>query len=107
MKHKDKKISSVSNLLNALLGAYTPGETVWFRGQVNKDWTLTPSICRHPNGIDAEIMLLKRFMQNAMPYVEHKRPKAEWEWLFLMRVRPVNPTFKAVRRCAIMFGAPS
>lgn len=85
MKYKDKNIVSVSKLLDVLASLYKPGETVWFRGQENKDWTLTPSIARHPKGIAAEIMLLKRFMQNAMPYVENKRPKAEWEWLFLMQ----------------------
>ncbi len=85
MKHKDKTVSSISELITRLMELYTPGETVWFRGQENKDWVLTPSIARHAKGIDAEIMLLKRFTQNAMPYLENKRPKAEWEWLFLMQ----------------------
>lgn len=85
MKHVDTNVSSVSDLVTSLMSLYNPAETVWFRGQENKDWTLQPSIARHTKGVDAEVMLIKRFTQNAMPYLENKRPKAEWEWLFLMQ----------------------
>lgn len=85
MKHPDATVSSVSELVTALMNFSKPGETVWFRGQEHKDWPLQPSIARYPKGIDAEIMLIKRFTQNAMPYLENKRPKAEWEWLFVMQ----------------------
>ncbi len=85
MKYHDITIKNVAMLLEALQPQYQPGETVWFRGQENKEWKLRPSIARHDKGIAAEVMLIKRFTQNAMPYLEHKRPKTESEWLFLMQ----------------------
>lgn len=84
MKYADSTIGSVSDLVAALAAFYKPGETVWFRGQENQAWDLRPSIARHAKGIDAEIMLMKRFTQNAIPHLA-SRPSGEWEWLFVMQ----------------------
>ncbi|MDE3058463.1 MAG: FRG domain-containing protein [Bacteroidota bacterium] len=43
-----------------------------------------PSLARQHDGVEAEIALLKRFKQNALP-LSRTRPTTEWEWMFLMQ----------------------
>ena len=57
---------------------------VWFRGLVDSDWTLLPSISRYPRALDVERGLMDRFKQNAAQELV-ERPAGEWEWMFLMR----------------------
>ncbi len=84
MKHNDRKIRSVGDLITALHEQTESQQLVWFRGQARANWKLVPSLARNSSGSDAEIALIKRFKQNAMPHIAH-RPQTEWEWLFLMQ----------------------
>ena len=84
MKHIDIEINSISELLDALNETMQQNEIVWFRGQADLEWGLAPSLSRSHKGIDAEIALIKRFRQNALPLARIK-PNTEWEWLFLMQ----------------------
>lgn len=76
-------ITSVAELLDALRQR-SPDEIVWYRGHTSSDWDLLPSIARPPRSISAELTVLKRFKQNAYPFLSSP-PSTEWEWLFLMQ----------------------
>lgn len=85
MKHQDVQVESVGKVLETLQGQYQPPtDTVWFRGQADAAWTLTPSLYRNPYRLDHEPTLMTRFRQNALPLLGY-RPVTSWEWLFLMR----------------------
>lgn len=84
MRHRDRTIKSVGELIRAIRERPEAGRGVWYRGQADRGWTLTPSLARDPAHPDAEITLLKRFKQNALPHLT-AQPNAEWEWLFLMQ----------------------
>jgi hypothetical protein len=84
MKFPDKEIKSVADLLQALKDNKNKKSPIWFRGQSDKSWTLVPSITREKNYIDAELTLIKRFKQNAMPFLSN-HPETIWDWLFLMQ----------------------
>jgi FRG domain len=76
-------ITSVPELLDALRQR-SPDEIVWYRGHTSSDWDLLPSIARPPRSIAAELTVLKRFKQNAYPFLSSPL-STEWEWLFLMQ----------------------
>ena len=83
MKYADKEITSVSGLLQAMAAERPEGRAVWYRGQTNAAWRLTPSIARHAQA-GAELTLFKRFKQNALQFMLH-RPEDDWEWMFIMQ----------------------
>ncbi len=76
-------ITSVAELLDALR-QHSANEIIWYRGHTSSGWDLLPSIARPPRSIDAELTVLKRFKQNAYPFLSSP-PSTEWEWLFLMQ----------------------
>lgn len=61
-----------------------PHIPVWFRGQIDGNWRLLPTIARAPGAIEVERGLMNRFKQNAVQFLD-RHPESEWEWLFLMR----------------------
>jgi hypothetical protein len=83
-KYRERKVKSVGDLIKALEAQLASSPTVWFRGQADSDWDLTPSLARRPELPAAEAALIKRFKQNALPHLA-QRPQSEWEWLFLMQ----------------------
>lgn len=87
MKYKDRQVTSVGDLLQAIKAHVKPGAVVWYRGHTNKDWGLVPSLARD-NGIHLhkENALYKRFVQNATQLLENAPDfDDEWGWLFLMQ----------------------
>jgi hypothetical protein len=78
-----KTIRSVADLLAELRGNL-PEEIVWYRGHRVTSWMLLPSIARAPRSVDAELTVLKRFKQNAYPFLRSP-PFTEWEWLFFLQ----------------------
>ena len=84
MKYKDKKISTVAGFLSELRKRRALKQPIWYRGQADANWDLTPTIARLPSGILAEPPLITRFKQNALALIS-ERPSNEWEWLFVMR----------------------
>lgn len=84
MRHKDRKISSVGEMLQALKQQAKPKQLIWFRGQSRKEWKLVPGLARVVGHLKAESALIKRFMQNATPHIVSP-PRDEWEWIFLMQ----------------------
>lgn len=83
MKHNDREVRSLEELIGFLKADHEPGKITWFRGQRDANWNLEPSIKRH-GGTEAERALFKRFKQNALSHVVY-RPSTEWEWLFVMQ----------------------
>jgi hypothetical protein len=77
------EVRSVADLV-AALSSRPEGETVWYRGHSDASHELIPSLARGPRNVDAEQTLLKRFKQNAYPFLKVV-PESEWEWLFLMQ----------------------
>ena len=80
----ERTISSVSDLLTALsadVGDYQG--SIWFRGQADFNWSLTPGYFRLTNP-PPETTLLKRFRQSAALLLS-KDPAASFDWLFLMQ----------------------
>lgn len=84
MRQQDTTVSSVPNLLTKLLADRPPDQPLWFRGQADSDWKLVPSLLRPTGGISRELMLIKKFKQHALAFLD-ARPQGEWEWLFLMQ----------------------
>jgi FRG domain len=68
----------------AALSTRPEDETVWYRGHARLSHQLVPSLARPPRKVEAEETLLKRFKQNAYPFLK-TIPDGEWEWLFLMQ----------------------
>ena len=84
MAYKQDKFRSVGSLLEKLGAVYKNKSAVWFRGQAVAKWKLQPSIMRPPHSPDDEVVLLKKFKQNAVPLIDTV-PTGEAEWLFLMQ----------------------
>lgn len=78
------EINSIQELLEKL-EALPPkdSQSIWYRGQGSKDWSLTPYYLRL-GGNQSESTLLKRFKQSAAMLVETS-PKESFDWLFLMQ----------------------
>lgn len=77
------EVRSVAELIEAL--SHRPDkEIVWYRGHNKASHPLIPSLARPPKNVDAEMTLVKRFRQNAYPFLEMS-PRTEWDWLFLMQ----------------------
>lgn len=84
MRYKDRRISSVGGMLDALKQQDNPKQPVWFRGQARQEWNLVPSLARKKSHLKAEDALTKRFIQNAAAHIANP-PRNEWEWMFLMQ----------------------
>lgn len=84
MAFKQDKFRSIGVLLEKLGAVYKNKSAVWFRGQAVAKWKLQPSIMRPPHSSDDEVVLLKKFKQNAVPLIDAV-PTGEAEWLFLMQ----------------------
>jgi len=87
MKHVDRTIKSVQDLIRMLSKQVKDDDTVWFRGQENSTWKLLPTMFRPPYApFDSikEMNSIKRFKQNALLNLTD-RPSTEAEWMFLMR----------------------
>lgn len=84
MKYKDKKITSLTDLIKHLkkdTGNYEG--PLWFRGQTDSAWKLLPSFSRLNNGV-TETNLLKKFKQDATMLI-NPRPANSFDWLFIMQ----------------------
>ena len=79
-----KSVKSVAALLKKLPTLVRPDDMVWFRGEASLSFKLLPTVCRPPCSLDKEQALIKRFRQNASPFL-NSIPRTEWEWLFLMQ----------------------
>ena len=84
VRHPDKKVKSVAELIKGLKPQGGAGGPVWFRGQARASWNLSPTLARNKKTALAESSLIKRFKQNALTHVI-ARPQTEWEWMFLMQ----------------------
>ncbi|MBU2850856.1 FRG domain-containing protein [Acidithiobacillus ferrivorans] len=85
MRHDDREINSVNDLLTSLRELSVQREVVWFRGHANKDWRLAPSLARNVDHLPKETELIKRFIQLAVPHLTEDPPRNDWEWIFLMQ----------------------
>lgn len=77
-------IESVADLLERLRPHATEKPIEWYRGHSDIDFRLLPTIARPPCNVEAEETLIKRFKQNAFPFLDGP-PAGPWEWLFLMQ----------------------
>jgi len=76
-----ERIEGVGDLLD-LLRSLPPGQPSWFRGQLDVNWKLQPSLLRQKRWITAETDMLRRFRQEAAGRTT-SRPDDEWSWLCL------------------------
>jgi len=83
LRHSDRTVRSVGDFISALYDT-SRGGLVWYRGHANTAWELVPSIARSTSDRSAELTTIKRFKQNAAPYLP-QRPLDDWEWIFLMQ----------------------
>jgi hypothetical protein len=84
MRHADRHLSTVGDLVAALRDYAEPGKIAWYRGQADATWGLTPTIGRNPDHLQAELTIIKLFRQNARPHLR-EYPGTDWEWVFLMQ----------------------
>ncbi len=84
MKYKDKKVTSLSDLLQFLKkDAFDYKGPIWFRGQSKASYKLEPSFFRYKKA-PSEMTLIQKFKQNATVLLnEFKRE--DFEWLFIMQ----------------------
>lgn len=84
MRFEDANIEDVSALVSALTkhidGVQGP---IWYRGQADKDWKLTPKLLRSL-GTRPESYYMNRFKQDAA-LIANPMPQNSFEWLFLMQ----------------------
>jgi len=85
MRHVDREVRSISELLAALRDVAVPREILWFRGHARRDWALVPSLARVPSHLGRETEVIKRFIQLAVPHLTNELPQNDWEWIFLMQ----------------------
>jgi len=78
------KVESISGLISVIQSVTGRPTQVWYRGQSNISWSLLPTLIREPNGLNAEMTLIKRFKQNAV-HIASYADYTEWDWLFLMQ----------------------
>ncbi len=84
LRHKDREVNSVSQLLKYLEKDANDNQFYWFRGQGNAEWKLLPCIARNKDVVKAEASLIARFQQNATLLI-NPPPKTEWDWLTIMQ----------------------
>lgn len=84
MRHADRSLETIGDLIDALRDWKVLEEPTWYRGQANHAWSLTPSIARSPTLLEAELTSIKLFKQQARPHLP-SLPTTEWEWVFLMQ----------------------
>lgn len=78
------EINSIQELLERLEEIQKDQvQSIWYRGQGSRDWSLTPYYLRL-DGKQSESTLLKRFKQSAAMLIETS-PKESFDWLFLMQ----------------------
>lgn len=85
MRHGDREIGSVNELLVALRDVTKDRELLWFRGHSQKDWKLVPTLARNIDHLGKETEIIKRFIQLAVPHLTEDAPRNDWEWIFLMQ----------------------
>jgi len=74
------------DLLETIASLKRPSGEVWFRGQSNADWSLTPRLLRSPAGVTHEKNMLARFRSRAMGILpNHPTDNDPARWMFLMQ----------------------
>lgn len=84
MRKTDQKIVSIRALISKLERDSDGCGPIWYRGQANKSWNLSPSLLRDPHSLAEEQTLIKRFKQNASMLLS-RIPSNDFEWLFMMQ----------------------
>ena len=84
MRHADRTIHSIADLVSALLEQHDDSQLRWFRGHASIDWKLIPNIARNPEHLKAELGAIKIFKQLSRPLLV-STPRTDWEWIFLMQ----------------------
>jgi hypothetical protein len=75
-----------SAILHEIASLNRPSGEVWFRGQADADWSLTPRLLRSTAGRVHEKNILARFRSRAMAMLQnHPDDKDPARWLFLMQ----------------------
>lgn len=85
MRHNDRDIESVGDLLRALRDQAQEREILWFRGHSESGWSLVPTLARNAAHLAQETEIIKRFIQLAVPHITENLPRDDWEWIFLMQ----------------------
>lgn len=80
----EKEIQSIQDLLVALEEDNSNYKgSIWYRGQADKDWQLTPGYLRNSQ-LPSESTLIKKFKQSAAMLINNT-PNESFDWLFLMQ----------------------
>ncbi|MCW4029452.1 MAG: FRG domain-containing protein [Candidatus Bathyarchaeota archaeon] len=85
---QNRKVTSIAQIIDKLSeDLENQGKIVWYRGQSDKKWSLTPSIYRNNVKQDlSEMHLLKHFKQDAISLFNRNNNNMQpHEWLFIMR----------------------
>ena len=76
------EVHSIEDFLQFLRTDATPSADRWFRGHASEGWGLSASIFRTPSLAQNEVVLLKRFIQEARRHID-ALPDRIWDWVFL------------------------
>lgn len=73
------------NVINEISERMITKPTLWYRGQANSDWPISPSICRN-NNRKSEQVLCHSFYHGASQIMPQKIPKGSYDqWITLMQ----------------------
>ena len=72
MRHKDRTITTIGDLLELLKKQHVKDQPTWYRGQSDEKWGLVPSVGREKKTQDMESALIKRFKQNALRFLDRR-----------------------------------
>jgi hypothetical protein len=64
---------------------YHEAETLWFRGQQDSSWKLTPKLYRDEYKDADENEIRQEFESRALQLIQGRVPTGKWEWYFLMQ----------------------
>lgn len=84
---KTLKIESLEEFLSIIkkISEEYGFEKMWFRGIADESYGLEPSLYRRGDNVVIEKQLLNRFRTRALPFIDDKAEKTDWEWLFIMQ----------------------
>lgn len=77
-----QEINSVEDFLGFLAEEAVAGQDHWFRGHASEGWNLSASVFRTASRANNEVVLLKRFIQEARRHIDDL-PVNNWDWVFL------------------------
>jgi hypothetical protein len=80
-----KTTETFSDFLTEIERISEANSSIWFRGNSNQNYSLSPSIYRGDYQPKYEQSFQTKFKSRALPYLTNRPVENYWEWLFIMQ----------------------